>query len=814
MLMSFFHDFRYAARRLRRSPAFTVASVLTFTIGIGATTTVFSVIYAVLFRPLPFPHADRLIQIVQLIEPPANAPNRERARAGLTEDQLLALQRSRTLSAVGRYAGAAGTITDIPLPVRLNGARVSATLFGALGVRPIVGRLFTINDEQPSVPPTILLSYRTWQRHFGGRSDIVDKSITVSQIRHHIIGVMPRDLDFPPLASASLSRNSEGELDDAPEFWLPGVPLRGNAKGGGFSLFVTFGVLRRGVTIEQARGEVATLLPPLPDNRRPPIELVNARVEMGRRVRSALGMFQVGVVLILLIACVNATNFFLARAAHRRSELVIRLTLGAGRAGVTRDAVAECLLLTGAGAAFGCLLAYALTHAVRVIAPHILPRAGDVRVDGVVLLFALALSVVLGVAVGAFSARRAIRACDPARLRFERGVNTAMHRGLKPSRGLVVIEIAATTILLVCSGLLIDSFVRVMSVDRGFQAEHVLTFRLILPQNRYKTTDTQEQFFASLASALRQLPSVRDAAAANVPLDSANVSFYPLTVDGVTYPDAGIAVRQITPGYLSVLGMQLRAGRDFTSADRTPTASRVIVNEAFARKYLHGGEPTGQHLAFAQWSALDVIGVAGDVRPTLRDEARPTLYLLADKDAGLRGLSVFVRTVDRPLRMIPEVRAAIRRLDPQLALFDPMSLEQMIQHSVASPRLFGIISLWCAVIALTLAVIGLAGLLAYSIGLRAPETAIRMALGANAVSILTDVVREGVVLTCVGVAVGGVGAYYASRYLEAMLVGVSAHDPVAFIGLLVLLLVVATFTCYAAAQRATIVDPMATFRSE
>src|SRR5262245_46144515 len=416
MMESLLRDARIAIRGLGRNPGFAAVAVLTLALGIGATTTVFSVVYGVLFRPLPFPGADRFVEIIQVVE---DRKTGEIERWGLTPDQFLNLQEHSTLlQGIGIFgAHAAGTLSGIPIPARLNGAGVSAALFDGLGLRTLLGPLLHAADPHPGADPVVVLSERTWHAYFGGRKDILDTRITLNDVPTRVVGVMPGTFTFPSLASDSMSRNSAGEIEDVPEFWVPSRQFERTSTAGGYSVFKAHAVLKPGVTYEQALADVRSLSGPLPNKTRPPVELVNARTEMAARTSRALAVFQLGVVLVLLIACVNVVNLLLTRAATRRRELAVRMALGANRGQIVREGIGEAIVLSTIGGALGCVLAFGLITTLQALPPHVFPRLREIRVDTTVLAFALGLSVLTGLAVGLLSSLRVASASVMSQLR-------------------------------------------------------------------------------------------------------------------------------------------------------------------------------------------------------------------------------------------------------------------------------------------------------------------------------------------------------------------------------------------------------------
>jgi predicted permease len=815
MFESLLTDVRVAARALRRHASFAAAAVLTLAIGIGATTAVFSVVYGVLYRPLPFPNADRLVQIVQVTEPTATSPNP--IRMGLTPDQFVDLQGSaRTLEAVGSYAHAPRTLTGIDPPMRLAGAGVSPGLFAGLGVAPILGRMFVPADgERPVLTdPVVILSHRTWVRYFGADPAIVNRRIALGDTRPLVIGVMPEGFGFPSLAGPSISRNSAGELEDAPEFWLALSPYQRTEPASGFSAFTAFAVLRPDVSPAEALTEVRSRLSPLPRGFRSTVELVAARREMAARVDDVLTMFQMGVTLILLIACVNVANLLLSRAAHRRHENAIRAALGASRTRVIRENVMESILLAIAGGALGCLFAYALVSAVGALPPHLLPRLRDIRVDGVVLLFALGLSVAVGVVVGLFSGWRAARLhAGSAGSYALHGVRSSPHRRLRPSGVLVVAEIAATMVLLTGAGLLINSFTRLLNVDPGFEAEGGMTFRVALPNSRYATPDAQQTFVRTLLDGVRAIPGIDSAAATASSVEGGGIGFFALTIDGRA-SETEMRLRYVTPGYFRTLRLPVLQGREFDDGDRTATAVRAIVNDAFVRQHLDGRRAVGTVIGYGGQPSLEIVGVVADSRARLDDEAHPTLYLPADSRTPFGQPSIVVRSSSPLSALLPAIRDAVRRADPALAVYDAMTLDEMLGHPAAASRLYTIIAAWCALIALALAAIGLYGVLAYSVSTRTQEFGVRMALGANAGRVVATVMRAAFGLSAAGIAAGLLGSFYLSRFLEALLFDLAPRDGLTYALAVATFLLVTTVACYFPSRRAMRVDPVLALRAE
>jgi putative ABC transport system permease protein len=817
MMESLLRDFRIAIRGLARNPGFTAVAVITLALGIGATTTVFSVVYGVLLRPLPFPGADRFVEIVQVV---VDRLTGETERMGLTPEQFLNLQDQATLlQGIGIFgAHAPRTLTGIPIPARLNGAGVSADLFDALGVRPLRGRALQPEDSDRGADPVVVLSEGTWATYFGRRDDILESRISLGDVPTRVVGVMPAAFTFPSLASESMSRNSAGEIEDIPEFWIPGSRFERTSTAGGFSIFQAHAVLKPGVRYEQALQEVRTLIGPLPDKSVPQVELVNARTEMGARTSRALAIFQLGVVLVLLIACVNVVNLMLTRAATRRRELAVRMALGASRTRIVREGIAEAIALSIVGGALGCVLAFGLVESLRALPPHVFPRLREIHVDATVLAFALGLSVVTGLAVGLVSSLRVARASVMSQLRplalyVSAGVTGVR---LRPSSVLVIVEIAATVVMLSAGGLLLNSFVRFVRVDVGYDPRDVVSMEVSLPKSRYGTPAAREQFYRDVATRLRGLPGVDAAAATDGPVTHSPFGSYPLTIDGTpaATKETEIRFRRVSPDFFRTLRIPLIEGREFRDEDWTPIATKVIVNRAFAQAHFPHTSPIGHRIQWQQWKDLEIIGVVSDARERPDGEIQRSFYLPIDAGGFLGKLVLLLRSNRDTADMLTAARGVLAEVDPQVAAYDVASLQDILKHAAASPRLYGVVAFASALIALALSAIGLYGVLAYSVGFRTHEFGIRIALGAEARAVRWQVLRQGLGLTIVGLAIGLAGSYASVQALTSLLFGVTARDMTTFTIAAALLVATAVIACLVPSIRATRVDPVVALRSE
>jgi putative ABC transport system permease protein len=789
MIEAIFRDLRFAARGLARTPSFTAAAVLTLAIGIGATTAVFSVVYGVLLRPLPFPTADRLVRVVQIL--PARGGGAP-GRAGLTPGQIAEWREtSRTLAEIGSYSPAALSLTGVPLPLRLNGATISVPLFRALGVPPLKGRSLAADDEVAGNDHVVLLSHALWMGRFGGSEEILERSLTLGGQPYRVIGVMPASFGFPSLARPGMSLNADGGLSDAPEFWIPMVKQArpSGPATGGMTLVPTFALLGPGISMPQAAAEANGLMPARAD-RRFQIELVSARDEQGRDVSRVLLIFQAAVLFVLFLAC----------AASRRRALVVRLAIGASRAQIARFALSESAIIGAAGGVAGCVLAFQAVALVRALPPYVLPRLSEIRVDGVVLALACTVAIGSGLLVGLWTAVRMLR-----------GASLASGRPHRPSQILVVAETAAGVLLLAGAALLLGSFVRLTRVDRGLDPAGVFTFRVSLP-SRLQAPSAQHAFHDQLRSTMKAIPGVEALGAVERALGSSSIGFT-LIVDGQT-TGADIEFQAVTPGVFDTLRIPLR-GRDFSPTERTETAAAIIVNASFARRYFDGRDPIGQRIGFQDWRSLEIIGVAADIRPTdAARETRPMIFMPVELSRGFGTPTYVVRSRMQPATLVPLIRQAVAGIDTSAVVFDAAPLESLLRRQVATPKFYGLTAAGFAAVAVLLAALGLYGVLSYSVTARTRELGIRIAIGASRRRVIRSVMREALAAVFAGVAIGLAGAFYSSRFLEALLFGVRPHDPATLAGVAGVFLSVALVAAYIPARRAARVDPIVALRAE
>jgi predicted permease len=703
-------------------------------------------------------------------------------------------------------------MTGTPTPVRLAGVQAGSSLFDMLGVRPMLGRVFTEDDERASLTPdgerVVVLAYPTWRSYFGSDPDVIGTTTILNGRQHRIIGVMPEGFGFPSIAEPD-ALTSTGALADAPEFWMP-LGLRPSTPRGGM-VPTTYALLNDGYSPEAAAAELTTIVPArLYDSARYPVDVVDLRDEAARDRRQALWMFQAGVTLILLIACVNVVNLLQARAAQKYSEVWVRFSLGASRLAVVRFSLTESLLLTAAGSVLGVAIAYALVGAVRGLPAYVIPRVSEVRVDVPVLLFTAAVAIGSGLAVGLVSVLRTIARRPDLQPRA-----TAK----RPSPALVVVEVAGAVLLLVAGGLLVNSSVNLSRVDIGIRPERALVFRINVPAVRYADRTAREALYDAVTTRLRAIPTVESVGmSVNGSVAETSGIRWPMIVGG---RDIGQTFfRDVSPGYFESLGIPILAGRGFTMADRADQLRTIVVNEAFARAHFGRTTIVGEHLTFGDDKDLEIVGVTGDVRAATTGDGPahtagmpPQVYLPAAYLAGTRAVGI-VRTSGAPMAVVSSVRAAIADIDANLVVFDVQPLADRVERSIVAWRLYAAVSTGFAILAVLLAAIGLYGVLTHSVGLRTREFGIRTALGARPAVLLSSVMSEGLMVTAFGIALGLGGALLTTRLLETLLFGVTPLDSSTFAAVAILFVTIGALACYLPARRATRVDPVVALRAE
>ena len=803
-------DVRFALRLMGRHKTFTVAVVMTLALGIGANTAIFSMVYGVLLRPLPYPTADRLMRVSE-VHPGGTPVVRAPMLSNMT---YYAWQESKTLEGLAAYRAQEFTVIRDGVPERVDGASASPSLFAMLGTQAQIGRVLHEEDAAKGAPCSVVLSTAAWRERFGSDPGAVGDAMTIDGSSCTIVGVMPPGFYFP---------------DRGARFWTPHrIPRLGEDKDRPFGGFHAVGLVHPGVTAEQAAAEgtvAARSAGPRPMaadlilGKGGPVEVrVRPLVdEMTSRVRPALLVLFVSVAVVLLIACANVTNLLLSRGVARRRELAVRAAIGAAHGRLARQLMTEALVLSVAGGAIGIGLGWALTRAVPALAPPDFPRLADIQMDGAALWFGCAASLAAGLLAGTLPALRLARMSPLADLRNGAGASAG-----RPARrlgaNLLIAEAALAVMLLVAAGLLGRSFLRLLEVDPGYEAAGVLMARIHLPQGQ---NDIEGKVAGAVLDRVRALPGVSSAGIGNMAPFAPMSAVIQVTLRGDSAEPLTARVRSyvVTTQYAETLSMRVREGRLFDERDLSAGIRPVIVNEAFVREHLDDGRPvTGRRFTNARWDALtvEIIGVVADVlKDGLDTAAQPEMYNLPKAPFGFPSfLNLVIRTTGDPLAIVPALRMAVRDAYPSAALDDVETLGGRVSASVSEPRFAMSVLTAFAIVALTLAAIGLYGVLSYQVSQRRREMGVRAALGASRTSIMRLVIGEGLAITVGGVVLGLLGAAWLSRLLQAMLFGITPHDAMTFGLAPIALLVVAVAATVIPARRAATTDPIEALRAE
>jgi predicted permease len=797
-------DVRYAVRTLRRNPVFTAVAVLSLALGIGANTIIFSTVDTVLLRSLPYPQSDRLFAVWSQSASKGDVPMQVSAA-----DFYDWRAQSHAFESLTAYASWPMNLTNIDEPRRLETELVTASFFSTLGVPAQLGRTFALDEDQEQSPFVVVISHHLW-RAIGESPQIIGRQLTINGSSATVIGVMPARFAFPsketdawvPLAMNAKNRsNREGR-------WLTVVGrLRPNLTGHDAN-----------TEMEVISGRLAAAYPAT--NTGWGVSLVPLHRQLVGKIRPILLTLQAGGLLLILIACVNLANLLLARGASRSREIGVRAALGADRARILRQLLIESMVLAALGGGIGLALAWQGIALVRTFGDGLIPRADDLRLSGPIALFALGATVITALICGLTPALHGSR----VDLRASIGSgNRGTTRHLERKRGLLVaIEIGLASILLVGAGLLGESLVHLLSTAPGLRTDHVLTMRLTLPRSKYPTNAAQIAFFQQILERAQAVPGILAAGEiSDTPLKGNNPTFE-FVVNGLARrsSDAPIqaGLRFISAGYLQTAGIPLRKGRDFTLDDRSGSLPVAIVNEAMARRYWPGSDPIGRTMRLKEdqrW--LAVIGVVPDISHMgLRADEGPVVYVpYAQKTQDwLAWTTLLMRTAGEPMDLVPAVRNAIRSLDKNQPVAEIGTLEETLTRSFAIPRFTTFVIGVIAGLALLIAVVGVYGLLSYTVAQRMPELGIRLTLGASPRQVSWLLLRQAMVRALAGVTCGLLGAWWLARWMESLLFGVRPHDPATFAGVAALLVLASLAAVLGPARRAMRIDPSSALRAE
>jgi putative ABC transport system permease protein len=817
LIETLWQDIRFGGRILIKNPGFTLVAVLTLALGIGANTAIFSVIYGVLLRPLPYQKDAQLVVLSQQA-PKANVNNVPFSVKEFSDYK----ERNQTLESMVEYHSMQFILLSKGEPERVQTGVVSAEFFDFLGVKPLLGRTFLPGEDQPGAEPVLILSYGYWQRSHGGDPSVVGKTFKMNDRAHTVVGVLPQIPQYPNEndvympTSACPFRSSERTVQNR------------NAR-----MVNVFGRLKPGATVDQAKGDILKIADQLrqeypdsyPSNRGYSATLSPLREELTNRARPTLLILLGTAGLVLLIACANVANLALARLFQREREMAVRAALGAGRSRLIRQLLTESTLLSIAGGALGLLLATAGLKLLVAFAARFTTRAGEISIDGSVLLFTLIVSILTGLAFGAMPAlsseKNLITALKEGSGRSTMGARRERLRSL-----LLISQVAVSFMLLIVSGLLLRSLIKLQQVDPGFNPEKVLTMRISLNWSKYTEAGHVRAFFNPLLEKIKSQPGVTSAAVAfTFPLSSsgpANRITGPLnrqfqiegksTAEGELQPVADFRV--VSPDYFQTLNVPLLKGRTFNDLDSEQAPKVALINRSLSRHRWGDEDPVGRRISLDNgetWTTI--VGVVGDVKQYgLDKDSTDELYLPFAQNPAVT--SILVRTVADPMSIAAQVREAVYSIDPEQPVAEVQTLEQVRESSLDAPRLTAILLGLFSGVALTIMATGIAGVMALSVSQRTHEIGIRMALGATQLDVLVMVLRQGMRLIVIGLSLGIAGALAATRLMSSLLFGIEPTDPLTFVAVSMVLITVAAISCLLPARRVTAIDPMIALRTD
>jgi putative ABC transport system permease protein len=796
-------DLKFAIRSLLKRPGFAGVAVLTLALGIGANTAIFSIVNAVLLRPLPYPDADRVMRLRGSTTGSAQPGN-------LSSMDFLDLRegtrRFERLAAYNNYAGA--TLTGTGEPERLSGTRVSADFFAVLRVAPQMGRDFRPDDDAPDANAVVILTYAFWQRRFAGDPAAIGRTIHLNSVATEIVGVLPRGFAQP------FPENAQ-----QPDVYVPfRLDRKENNRGGHY--LQAIGRLKSGASVVDGQADLSTIAADL--ERRFP----NSNLGRGVRIEPLLDSMTAGVrapvfllfgtvVFVLLIACANLANLLLARATSRQKEIALRQALGATRPQLVRQLLSESVLLAFAGGAGGLLIAQWAMRAFTVLGANAIPRGDSIALDGRVLAFTSLLSVLTGLAFGIGPSLYATR--SPAQNALKDGGRAGdgrVHR--RAQQTLIASEIALTLMLLVCAGLLVKSFWRLHNVSPGFQPDRLLTLQTSLPLARYAEGD-EIPFYQQLEERVAVLPGVAHVGAINILPLGGSYSCDGFDVEGQpSEPGRQTCAenRSITPGYFAAMEIPLLRGRTFTRRDVEASRPVAIINEKMASTFFPGRDPVGLRIVRSK-VAREIVGVVGSVKHFgLDHDVTPEMYTPHAQQPSYHTMTLVVRASGDPIALTSSIRRELTTLDRDIPISSVKTMNQLVDESTTQPRFRTLLILTFAALAIVLSVVGVAGVVAFTVGRRAHEIGVRVALGATKRQVISLLLVQGMAPTAIGLAAGLVGAIAVTRVLAGLLFGVATTDSAVFASAIALLLLSALGATYVPARRATSIDAMDALRMD
>ncbi|MGI8821196.1 MAG: ABC transporter permease [Chthoniobacterales bacterium] len=817
-------DLRFGFRQLFKHPGFTIVAVLTLALGIGANTAIFSVVNALLLKPLPFPSAQQLVAL-------GSTNTREK----FVDHNLNSMSypdffdfrgQNRTLQNAAAFHDDGFALTGAEGASSVHGVKSTAEFFDVLGIKPILGRSFMREDEQAGGGPggfKVILSHDAWQKRFGGAQNVLGRTVELDRRPYTIIGVLPQGFQYPIQAEPlEFYITTAGDAAN-PDGSTPQTQERGSHSMQGIAR------LKPGVSLEQAQSDLSTIAANLtkqfPEtNTNFGVGIVPLREELIGDVRTALYVLFGAVLCVLLIANANVANLLLARASVRAKEMALRAALGASRARIIRQLLTESVLLAAFGGALGLLIAQWGTEALVRAVPQNIPRISTIQLDGAVLAFTLLVSLATGVIFGVVPAWHASHVDLNSSLKSGSRIGSGGESKGRLRNGLVVAEVALALVLLVCAGLLIQSFARLGRVQPGLRTERLLTARLQLPETAYPKNENIIAFFDQFLPRVRTIAGVESASAiVPLPLSGSNMV---TTFDDAEHPmpegtRPAAPIRIIGSDYFQTMGIPVRQGRAFAETDRYESAPVVIVNERFAAKFFPGQNVVGKRImpGFAADESgekmREIVGVVGNVKHlALKNDDSPEMYI-PQTQIPFNNMSLVVRTtVSDPASLTGALRRELAAMDPSIPLTSIRVFDEYVSRSLARPRFNALLLSIFAGVALLLTAIGIYGVMAYSVAQRTNEIGIRIALGAAQSSIFKLIVGQAMTLVGISVVFGVAGAFAATRLLSTMLFGVGAADPLTFLGIVVLISLVAFLAAWLPARRAANVNPIVALRAE
>jgi len=799
-------DVRYGIRSLLKQPAFTAIAVITLALGIAGNTVIFSAVNSLLVKPLAFPELDRMVAIWE-----ARLSQGVERNEVTMADYLDWRKQNQTFEQMGLYRWWSANLTGVEPPERIQGFLVSTNFLDVTGVKPFIGRAFSAEEDQPGKDAVVILNYGLWQRRFGGDANIVNKTVSLNGVKRTIIGVLPKEFNYPSgmdvMAPLALTPELASNRDN--------------------HTYYVLGRLKQNVSLPLAQTDLSTIAARLEKdypqaNTGHGVVVYPIVEDTVRFYARALWVLMGAVGFVLLIACANVANLTLARSSTRQREIALRLALGASRSRIIRQLLTESMMVALIGGALGVLIAYWGIDAMRAANPgeaaKFAPGWEHLGINFPVLVFTLGVSVLSGALFGLAPAWQASKPDLNDALK-EGGRTTSSSHRLR--NGLVICEVALALMLLVSAGLLLRSFLSLLNTDPGFNSTNLLTMKLVLPAAKYKDDQARAAFYSELLNRIRVLPGVESVAAVNyLPLGGSNSSDIFL-IEGLPEPPPGQEFigryRVCTPDYFQTMGIPILKGRAFTEQDKVDAPRVVIVNETLAQRYWPNQDPINKRMRFTgpleknPW--IQVVGVVKDVKHALSLPMSSDYYLPQNQDTW-SSMVLVAKTKTEPMSMAAPIRQQVWAIDKDEPVFDVRTMQQVRALSVALYSFSSVTLTIFAAVALILSAVGIYGVMAYVVTQRTHEIGIRMALGARSRDVLRLVVRHGMTLALIGVGVGLGGAWALTRFMSSLLVGVSPTDAVTLSAVSLCLISIALIACYLPARRATKVDPLVALRYE